>query len=269
MSEQQFSISLCRDDDEVAVFNAQPDNNDSVNNTLSDYEFEAATAYFSDGVAADTYKQLEEVQSHPPAQLLEDDPEVSPSEQLNIQILKGLNDKCRSVKEQFENELEMVREVSRHNCVKDMLTHFRQQSVADSKLCLLFKGQHAVVYSVFWDRSVSNYCEGSSHFTFPVTAAKSQDDFVAIGRILTHQFIETGTLPLQILKAIIQQAVTGRVSKECLVQSLLMLLYEKEREILQQALLGVKPFPTENVIDIPVDYGVTTIPSTSNMKQRM
>lgn len=59
---------------------------------------------------------------------------------MNIQILKGLNDKCRSVKEQFENELEMVREVSRHNCVKDMLTHFRQQSVADSKLCLLFKG---------------------------------------------------------------------------------------------------------------------------------
>ncbi|CAH3046107.1 unnamed protein product, partial [Porites lobata] len=189
-----------RDDDEVAVFNAQPDNNDSVNDTLSDYEFEAATAYFSDGVAADTYKQLEEVQSHPPAQLLEDDPEVSTSEQLNIQILKGLNDKCRSVKEQFENELEMVREV--------------------------------IVYSVFWDRSVSSYCEGSSHFTFPVTAAKSQDDFVAIGRILTHQFIETGTLPLQILKAIIQQAVTGRVSEECLVQSLLMLLYEKEREIL-------------------------------------
>ena len=111
---------------------------------------------------------------------------------------------------------------------------------------------------------------------FPVTAKDpltsrflSQDDFVAIGRILTHQFIETGTLPLQILKAIIQQAVTGRVSEECLVQSLLMLLYQKEREILQQALLGVKPFPTENVIDIPVDYGVTTIPSTSNMKQRM
>ena len=48
-----------------------------------------------------------------------------------------------------------------------------------------------------------------------------------------------------------------------------MLLYEKEREILQQALLGVKPFPTENVIDILVDYGVTTIPSTLNMKQLM
>lgn len=217
MSEQQFSISLCRDDDEVAVFNVQPDNNDSVDDTFSDYEFEAATAYFNDGVAADTYKQLEEVLSHPPAQRLEDDPEVSTSEQVNIQILKGLNAKCRSVKEQFENELEMVREVSRHNCVKDMLTHFRQQSIADGKICLSVKGQHAVangvlreVYSVFWDSSVSSYCKGSSHFTFPVTAAKSQDDFVAIGRILTHQVIETGTLPLQTLKAIIQQAVTRR-----------------------------------------------------------
>ena len=109
---------------------------------------------------------------------------------------------------------------------------------------------------------------------FPVTAKDpltsrflSQDDFVAIGRILTHQFIETGTLPLQILKAIIQQAVTGRVSEECSVQSLLMLLHEKEREILQQALLGVKPFPTEDVIDILADYGITAIPCTSNMKQ--
>lgn len=59
MSEQQFPISLCRDDDEVAVFNAQPDTNDSVDDTLSDYELEAATEYFNGGVAADTYKQLE------------------------------------------------------------------------------------------------------------------------------------------------------------------------------------------------------------------
>ena len=59
MSEQQFSISLCRDDDEVAVFNAQPDTNDSVDDTLSDYELEAATEYLNGGVAANTYKQLE------------------------------------------------------------------------------------------------------------------------------------------------------------------------------------------------------------------
>lgn len=75
MSEQQFLISLCRGDEEVAVF---------VFMTLSDYELEAATEYFNGGVAADTYKQLEEVQSHPPVQLSEDDPEVSTSNQVNI-----------------------------------------------------------------------------------------------------------------------------------------------------------------------------------------
>ena len=89
---------------------------------MSDYELEAATEYFNGGVAADTYKQLEEVKSDPPAQLLEDDPEVSTNEQVNNQILEGLNAKRRSVKEQFENELEMVREVSQHNCVNDVLT---------------------------------------------------------------------------------------------------------------------------------------------------
>ena len=105
------------------------------------------------------------------------------------------------------------------------------------------------VYSVFWDSFVSSYCEGSSRFTFSVTAAMSQEDFVAVGCILTHQFIENGTLLLQISEAIIQEAPW------------------KEREILQQALLGVIPLPTEDVIDILADYGVTAIPSTLNMKQ--
>ena len=46
-----------------------------------------------------------------------------------------------------------------------------------------------------------------------------------------------------------------------------MLLHEKERQILQQALLGVQPFSTEDVIEILCDYGVTAVPSTSNIKK--
>ena len=117
------------------------------------------------------------------------------------------------------------------------------------------------VYSVFWDNFVYCYCEGASHFTFSVSAALSQDDFVATGRILTHQFIQTGTLPLQISEAIIWQAVVGQVSEECLIQ-LFLLLHEKERGILQKALLGVQPLPTEDVIEILCDYGITSVPNT-------
>ena len=167
----------------------------------------------------------------------------------------------------------MVRLISRHNCVKEMLTLFKDQSIVNTKLCLAFKGENAVghgllreVYSVFWDNFVANYCEGSSHFTFSVSAATSQEDFAAIGRIRTHQFIQTGTIPLQISEAIMQQAVVGKVSEKCLTESFLMLLHEKEREILYQAINGVKPFPTEDAVEILSDYGVTNIPNTSNMK---
>lgn len=44
-----------------------------------------------------------------------------------------------------------------------------------------------------------------------------------------------------------------------------MLLHEKEREILQHAIHGNQPFPVSDVLDILSDYGVTSIPSASNI----
>ena len=64
-----------------------------------------------------------------------------------------------------------------------------------------------------------------------------------------HQLIQTGTIPLQLAEALMQQAVVGKVSHDCLVQSFFMLLHEKERDIIQQAFLGTDPFPTEDLID--------------------
>ena len=186
------------------------------------------------GVASDTYKHLGEVQSRPPGQLLEQDLEVSTREQENFQILEGLNSKRQRMEEHRPQNVFMLKAIDRHNCVNDMLTLYKQPTIGNCKLYLTFNGETAVghgvlseVYSVFWDNFVSSYCERSSHFTFSISAAMSQDDFAAIGRILTDQFIQTGTLPLQISEAIIQQAVIGQVSEECLIQSFLMLLNEK------------------------------------------
>ena len=61
--------------------------------------------------------------------------------------------------------------------------------------------------------------------------------------------------------------MVGQVSEECLVQSFLKLLHEKERGILQKALLGVQPLPTEDVIEILCDYGIPSVPNTSNIKK--
>ncbi|XP_078372866.1 uncharacterized protein LOC144656513 [Oculina patagonica] len=64
-----------------------------------------------------------------------------------------------------------------------------------------------------------------------------------------------------------QQAVAGKVTEECLIQSFPKLLPEKEREILQQAMLGKKPFPTQDVLEILSDYGITSVPSASNIEK--
>ena len=178
------------------------------------------------------------------------------------------------IKGQFNNHQLMFKEINRHNCVNELLTLYQEETTVNHELMLSMKDEEAAgdgvrreVYSVFWDSFISSYCEGCSHFTFSVSAALSQDDFIAIGRLLTHQFIQTGTIPLQISEAILQQAVVGKVSEECLIRSFLKLLHEKEREILQQAMLGKKPFPTEDVIEILSDYGVTTVPSASNIEK--
>lgn len=51
-------------------------------------------------------------------------------------------------------------------------------------------------------------------FVFVLSPSFTMEDYTALGRIITHQFIQTGTMPLQLAEAIIQQAVVGNVSQE-------------------------------------------------------
>ena len=112
------------------------------------------------------------MQSHPPAQLLEDDPEVCSSQQENIKLVY-LNVKRQKVEEQIGNATAIIKIINRHNCVKDMLALFKEHGIANCNLCFVFEGENASgqgvireVYSVFWDNFVYSYCEGASHFTF-------------------------------------------------------------------------------------------------------
>ncbi|KAJ7377204.1 hypothetical protein OS493_030404 [Desmophyllum pertusum] len=267
MTQCELPMPLCKDgEDDVTFFDAQYDNNHD--DTLPDQEVERKLSIpqnggdhevnfvsvqnenvYNESLPDEELKlehepqDLDEVQPRPPVQLLEDDPEISSVEQVTIQTLEVLNVKREmAAKAQLINHSVMVRE-------------------AKMQLAMVFVEK----YTVFWDNFVSSYCEGCSHFTFSVSAALSQDDFVAIGRLLSHQYIQTGTLPLQISEAIMQQAVVGKVSEDCLINSFLMLLHEKEREILQHAIHGNQPFPVSDVLDILSDYGVTSIPSASNI----
>jgi len=203
---------------------------------------------------------------------MEGDIERSSKEQEISLLIDSLNIKRENEEQQLEGG--NLIEINRHNCVEDMLKVYSSEDVKKSRLSLIFKDEGGYgdgvlreVYSTFWDSFASSYCEGSSNFAFSVSAAITPDNYVGMGRMLTHQFIQTGTFPLQISEASIQQAVFGIVSDECLIDSFLMILQEKEREVIKKSMTGAKPFPTDEVIDILSEYNITTYPRASNIRQ--
>ena len=94
------------------------------------------------------------------------------------------------------------------------------------------------MYALFWDTLLSENAEGDSEFTVPVVLSLTTDDYVNLGKILTHQFVQFGTFPVRINQASIQQAIFGHVSDECLVSSFLRHLPLRERKCLSNALFG-------------------------------
>lgn len=83
---------------------------------------------------------------------------------------------------------------------------------------------------------------------------------------LTHQFLLTGTFPVQVTEAQIIQTMFGQVSEDCLVSSFLQLLLERERQILSKAQED-GPFPKDAILDILSEYNVTSIPTASSLPQ--
>ena len=100
----------------LSVFSALSEN--SLDDTFIDHDLTTGTDNANDNVPKDSNKAFEEVQSHPPAQLLEDDPEVSSSQQENIKKLTYLNVKRQKVEEQLGNATVTIKVINRHNCIR-------------------------------------------------------------------------------------------------------------------------------------------------------
>ncbi len=71
----------------------------------------------------------------------------------------------------------------------------------------MFKGEDAVgdgirreIYAVFWENFLTHYCEGVDQLAFIVSPALTLEDYVALGRLLTHQFLQTGLFNYNSLK---------------------------------------------------------------------
>ncbi|KAK3735815.1 hypothetical protein QZH41_019913 [Actinostola sp. cb2023] len=112
-----------------------------------------------------------------------------------------------------------------------------------------------------------NGTDGHTEFAIPVIPSLSPQDYVAIGRMITHQFVQCATFPIRLAQASIQQLLVGDVEDECKINSFLQMLTPKEREILKNALACSGSFPTEQVMDVLEDYGgIRQVPSPKNIR---
>lgn len=178
-----------------------------------------------------------------------------------------------------ERKLELQRHyviVDKNNVVKQLLEMYREdEAISNNKLVVSFEGEQAngegllrELYSLFWESFFSQNCEGSNQYTLCVSPNLSEEDFTALGRLITHMFIQCGTFPVKLVKASMYQALFGAVSDEIVLDSFLRLLPPAETQMLSDVLSGKKALPLvlDEVLDILDEYQERTRPTSTNLK---
>ena len=222
-----------------------------------------------------------EILPEPPAFLLEgdectDDPSGNGQEKTHRKeqdVLDGyrsLHEKTKKAADALEGEIDIA--VRRDNIIEDLISAYRGHDITNTRARVTLVGEDASgngvareMYALFWDKLLSENAEGDSEFTVPNVITLSTDDYVTMGKILTHQFIQFGTFPVRLNQASMHQAIFGHVSNECLISSFLHLLPPRERECLSNALAGKGPFLADEVLEVLEDYAIRQMPSQDNI----
>ena len=96
--------------------------------------------------------------------------------------------------------------LSRNEIVGELLKLYKDDEILTKKILPSFEEENASgdgvlreVYSLFWQNFVSDNCFGSSQFAVRIVPQVS-NKYVALGRIITHQFLECGTFPYSLLE---------------------------------------------------------------------
>ena len=250
MLEESFPLPLALDENEVTFFEGESDKpKTSADATLLD------------------------VSPKPPEVLLESDDETQTTEIITHDSYASLQERRKQEHNALEKNHEKIVTISRHKITESMSV-YEDPEVSKQKLVVLFdedsgSGDGVVreMFSLFWERFVLLNCEGSSQFTISVSPAMRLDDYATVGRILIHGFLLCGSFPVQLARASLHHAIFRSVDDDCLLDSFLLLLPEKERETMLIGLNRTKPFPSEEIMDILDDFKETTMPLPSNLRK--
>ena len=84
--------------------------------------------------------------------------------------------------------------VNKENIVQDLISIYKDSTILEKNVVVGIGGAEASgdgvlreVYSLFWDSFLSQ-SDGDSEHSIPILPNLNQDDYVSVGRILTHQF---------------------------------------------------------------------------------
>jgi hypothetical protein len=203
--------------------------------------------------------------------LMEDDKPLSDSERSSKEHYSHLEKKRKSAYDKLQ-DVRNVR-VTKENIVKDLIELYKDPSITNCRLLMEIAGQEDAVgsgvlreaYSLFWDNLLANNTMGETEFTIPIAPHFTCEDYVSIGRIITHQFVQCGAFPVRISQASVTQALVGDVSPDMLISSFLKLLPPREREIVEKGLSDSAAFSQDEIMEILEDYNINTLPTTANL----
>ena len=157
-------------------------------------------------IAIHSTNDIDPVNIKPPVHLLADEDNPKSGNKLSLEEKVQLQ----------ESKLQPAKIViiDRHDAVDELLALYSDKDILDCKLSVSFTDENALrdgvlreVYSVFWDSFVARFCEGSRQFAVIPNPSLSDENYEALGRIITHQLVLTGTFPIQLAEVQVLHAL--------------------------------------------------------------
>ncbi|CAH3196630.1 unnamed protein product [Porites evermanni] len=148
-------------------------------------------------IATHSTNEIDPVNINPPVHLLANEDNPKSDNKLSLEEKVQLQ----------ESKLQPAKIViiDRHDAVNELSALYSDKDILDCKLSVSFADENALgdgtlreVYSLFWDSFVARFCEGSRQFAVIPNPSLSDENYQALGRIITHQLVLTGTFPIQL-----------------------------------------------------------------------